>query len=177
MNILLIIDIRLELQFTHKTHIMLHHYLHKLLKRSLCRVPPKKSARFSRITKKLFNLRRAEIFRIHLYNYTSAISINTFLVNTFTLPAQSDTRLSKCESTEFAHRMHLTRSNNKIFRFAVLQHQPHTLNIIPCVSPVALSIKITQIQLILHTLCNTSSSNSNFAGHECFAPSLTLMIK
>ena len=70
-----------------------------------------------------------------------------------------------------------TRSNNEVLGFIVLQHQPHTFNIVLGVAPVAKRREVAEIKLALLALCNACGSKSDLARHEGFATALTLVVE
>ena len=67
--------------------------------------------------------------------------------------------------------------DNKIFGLFVLQHQPHTLDIIFRIAPVAPRIHIAEVQLILQALLDACYSQRNLARNEGFAATLAFVIE
>ena len=62
--------------------------------------------------------------------------------------------------------------DNEILRRFVLQHEPHALYVVWCVTPVATGAQITQIEFVLVALYDTGGCQSDFAGNEVFAAAL-----
>ena len=70
-----------------------------------------------------------------------------------------------------------TRCDHKVLRLVLLHDQPHTLNIVLCITPVTKRIHISKLQMILKPLRNTSRSQSDLTGNKVFSTTLRFMIK
>lgn len=68
-------------------------------------------------------------------------------------------------------------SNDEVFRLILLHDQPHTLDIILSVTPVAQRIHVAQLQMILQTLGDTTGSQRDLTGDEVLATALRLMVE
>ena len=156
---------------------MFHHDSYKFRETGLCRVPTQQRLGFSRVTQQLFHFAGAEIFRIHFHHCLSGFYVDTFLVYAFAFPAQFYAGFLKGKCGKFAYGVHLSGSNHEVFRRIVLQDKPHTFHIVFGISPVAACIQITQIQLVLESLCNACGSQCNLACNESLAAAFALMVK
>ena len=67
--------------------------------------------------------------------------------------------------------------NHKVVGFRLLEDEPHALDIVLGIAPVAQRVQVTQIELVLITLCNTSGSQCNLTGHEGLTAALTLVVE
>ena len=102
--------------------------------------------------------------------------VNTFLVHTFTFPAQVDARFLESKGGKFAYSVIFSGGDNKVFGRIVLQNQPHTFHIVFGVSPVAQGIQIPQVQFILESLCDACCRQGNFPGNKKFSPRRSLFV-
>src|SRR5262245_48040020 len=73
--------------------------------------------------------------------------------------------------------MGLTRRENIIIRFAFLHNAPHSLNIVACMAPIALSIQIPKTKRLLFTQLNSCDCTANFSGNESLAADRAFMIE
>jgi hypothetical protein len=48
----------------------------------------------------------------------------------------------------------------------MLKHEPHSLNIVSCKSPIALGIQVAQIEALLHAQLDTSRSSGDLTCDE-----------
>ena len=65
--------------------------------------------------------------------------------------------------------MLLTGGDNEILGNIMLEHQPHTFNIIFGITPVTQRIKISQFQIILQPAGDTADSQGYLACYKIFA--------
>ena len=82
-------------------------------------------------------------------------SMNTF-INAFTFPTNLNSSACKGTFHEFSDGSCFTGCNDKIFRFFLLKHQPHTFYIVFCITPVTFSVEISKIQFFLFSFYNVS---------------------
>ncbi|MPN47801.1 hypothetical protein SDC9_195405 [bioreactor metagenome] len=68
--------------------------------------------------------------------------------------------------------MLLAGSHNEVLRCVVLEHEPHALDIVFGISPVAQGIHVAQFQMILQALGDAPSRQGNFPGHEVLSATL-----
>ena len=75
------------------------------------------------------------------------------------------------------HRVLFACGDDKVLGLLVLQHQPHTVDIVRRIAPVTECIEIAQVKLVLQSQLNACCCHCDLAGDEVLAPSLTLMVK
>ena len=68
-------------------------------------------------------------------------------------------------------------SDHEIIGHVMLKDEPHALNVVAGITPVAKAGQIAEVKTLLLALCDTSSGKSNLAGHECLATTLRLMVE
>ena len=73
--------------------------------------------------------------------------------------------------------MLLTSSDDEVLGGVVLQHEPHALDIVTGVAPVAQGAEVPEVELVLLTSGDTSSGEGDLAGDEGFATALTLVVE
>src|SRR5438876_6577720 len=73
--------------------------------------------------------------------------------------------------------MGLARGYHIIARLIGLKHQPHRFHEILRVTPIALRVNISYVQLVLQAKLDPGGGASHFSGNESFASSFTLVIK
>jgi len=78
---------------------------------------------------------------------------------------------------ELTYRVLLTSSDDEVLRGVVLQHEPHALDIVTGIAPVAQGTEVPEVELVLLTCCDTSSSQSDLTGDEGLATALTLVVE
>src|SRR5690606_4258893 len=78
---------------------------------------------------------------------------------------------------ELANGSSNTGCNYIIFSSFLLKHQPHGLNVILCMAPVAFCREVSQVKAILQSKCYFTYRTCNFTCHKSFSTNRTLMIK
>src|SRR3989338_9367160 len=78
---------------------------------------------------------------------------------------------------KLSHRMRLVSRNHIVIRPFFLKHQPHRLDIILRITPISLSIQISQIEFILESHFNPSDGHRYLTSHESLTPPGGLVIK
>ena len=73
--------------------------------------------------------------------------------------------------------MLLTSSDDEVLGGVVLQHEPHALDIVTGVAPVAQGTEVPEVELVLLSCCDTSSSQSDLTSDEGLATALTLVVE
>ena len=156
---------------------MLYHDPHKLLERSLLRVPPQLRLRLRRVTEQLINFGRAEVLRIHLHQHLAGSDVDTLLIYAFAFPAELDSDFLESQSGELTHCMILAGSHHEIIRFRLLENEPHALYVVLGIAPVTEGIQITQIELVLESLRDACRRKRNLTRYKRLSAPLGLMIE
>jgi hypothetical protein len=84
---------------------------------------------------------------------------------------------SESQFDEITHAMRLAGGYDVVVRRLLLQHKPHSFDIVASETPVALGVEVSQVDLVLKTLADSAYGPSDFTGDESFAPTGTLMIE
>mmetsp|Transcript_21097 Transcript_21097/g.50915 ORF Transcript_21097/g.50915 Transcript_21097/m.50915 type:complete len:248 (+) Transcript_21097:397-1140(+) len=64
------------------------------------------------------------------------------------------------------HSVCLPRGQDVVIRSIVLEHHPHTLDVVTGMSPIALGINVTKVQALIQPLTNASDGNGDLARDE-----------
>ena len=67
--------------------------------------------------------------------------------------------------------------NDKVVRLGLLQDEPHALDIVLGIAPVAQGVQVAQIQFVLIALCDTCGSQRYLTCHEILATSFAFVIE
>ena len=59
----------------------------------------------------------------------------------------------------------------------MLQHEPHALDVVTGIAPVAQGTEVPEVELVLLASGDTSSGEGDLAGDEGLATALTLVLK
>ena len=78
---------------------------------------------------------------------------------------------------ELTYGVLLTSSDDEVLRGVVLQHEPHALDIVTGIAPVAQGTEVPEVELVLLSCCDTSSSQSDLTSDEGLATALTLVVE
>ena len=172
-------------------HIGIDHNLYQLFEGGLARVPTKLLASFRGVAPKVYNIGRTEkvgrdfdedIAHCQLsIGCSCGLRINilddTLLIDILAHKLKFDTHMFECIIAEVTHRVLHTCSDNKVFRFIVLKHQPHALYIVLGITPVAKRGEVTKEKFVLLSLCNTGGGKCNLAGDKGLATTLALVVE
>src|SRR4029079_17434252 len=85
--------------------------------------------------------------------------------------------LCKSEFDKVTHRVAFASSQNIIIRLRVLQHEPHSLYEVACVTPIAPSVEVTHVKLVLKPKLDRSNGASDLAGYKGLASQWTFMVE
>ena len=69
------------------------------------------------------------------------------------------------------------RRDNEIVRLLLLHDEPHTLNVVLSVAPVAQRVHIAQLEVVLQTLGYPACRECDLAGNEILAAALRLVVE
>lgn len=117
--------------------VVLGHDLHQLLISSGLRIPAQNSLSLGRVAPQVIDIGRAEPLGIHADQHLAGSCIIALFVDAGALPA--DGNAVRCESLlgEVADGMLHAGSDDEVLRLILLHDQPHTLDVILGVAPVA----------------------------------------
>src|SRR5882724_6737772 len=139
--------------------IRVGHQLGQFLERYLW-LPAENAFGFARIAEEQIDFRRAEIAWVNV-NELLPIEIKQF----------------KNFIEELANGMRLAGRDYKVVRLDSLQHEPHRLDVITGVSPVALRVEVSKEQLLLQTFLDARRGPGDLAGDKCLAAAWALVVK
>mmetsp|Transcript_6067 Transcript_6067/g.5347 ORF Transcript_6067/g.5347 Transcript_6067/m.5347 type:complete len:233 (-) Transcript_6067:143-841(-) len=85
--------------------------------------------------------------------------------------------MGKGNVAELLHRVSLTRGNNIVLRDIALEHEPHALNIVACMSPIAGGVEVAKAHAILLASFNGCHSTGDLASHKGLATARAFVIE
>src|SRR6185437_14242200 len=88
------------------------------------------------------------------------------LVDALARPDQLAADFGESGLDEFAYRMHFAGGEHVVVGLRLLQHEPHALDVIPGVAPVALRVEIAEIEAILESEFDCGDGAGDLAGDE-----------
>ena len=126
-----------EEEFLDELHVVLNHNLDEFRERGLLWVPSKFGLCLCGVAQQLIYLCRTEIFRINFNESLTRRFVVTLFIDTVTAPFEFDTNLFEGEGGKLTNCMILASSNHKVIWLWLLQDEPHTLDIVLGITPVA----------------------------------------
>src|SRR5690606_39367008 len=70
-----------------------------------------------------------------------------------------------------------TRCNHEVFGLILLEDEPHGLYVVMSMTPVALGVQVTQVQLFLQPQRYLGHGARNLTGYESLAPERGLVVR
>ncbi len=64
---------------------------------------------------------------------------------------------------------HLARRDHVVVGLVLLEHEPHRLDVVAGVAPVALRVEVAEVELLLHAQLDAPDGAGDLAGDECLA--------
>lgn len=79
-------------------------------------------------------------------NFTSLRTFSNFVDSVpLTFPLNSDSNVTECLFDEFSYWVSFTSCENEIVGFVLLQHAPHSFNVVASVSPITFGVEVTEV--------------------------------
>ena len=78
---------------------------------------------------------------------------------------------------ELADAVRLAGGDHEVVRLVLLEHQPHRLDVVPGVAPVALRVEVAERQLALKPELDRGGAVGDLASHELEAATLALVVE
>lgn len=132
----------------HDLEIVGDHLVAQIAHRGLVR-PTETGVRLGRIADQKLDLGRAEIARIDFDTILAGRPIPALLLDAPALPLKRDADVLEGPFDEFAHFRGLAGGKLVVVGLVLLQHQPNTAPVFAGVTPVAKSVEIAEIELLL----------------------------
>src|SRR3989344_3473069 len=141
------------------------------------RLPPKLALRFTRVATEVIHLVGAEVIRVDCHHFVAALAVYTDLLESLSLPDELYTDDAERFLGEFTHGVRLSRRNNVITGFFLLQHTPCGFHVLRRVSPIARGIKIAQLDMGSSTRRDLRHTVRYFPRNEIESATRRLVIK
>mmetsp|Transcript_139532 Transcript_139532/g.339007 ORF Transcript_139532/g.339007 Transcript_139532/m.339007 type:complete len:356 (+) Transcript_139532:16-1083(+) len=141
-----------------------HHLLAQLLEEHLG-LPAELLLRLGRVAQQQVHLCRAEVLRVDL-DQLAAILVPANLVHALAGPRDGQADLAERVLHELAHGVRLAGGQHEVIRLVHLQHQPHPLDVVARVAPVALRVDVAQVQAVLQARLDARHGARDLPRHE-----------
>src|ERR1700694_351811 len=132
--------------------VMFEHLVDQLGESRL-RLPAQRSFRFGRVAAQLVDLGRAQI---------------SLVTHHVLVPVEAGG--PKGGLHELAHRAHVACRDHVIVRLVLLEHQPHSLDVVTGVAPVAFGVEVSEPELVGLAGEDLPDASRDFACDEVLAP-------
>src|SRR6201991_3311459 len=158
------------------SHVGFHHVAHQRVK--ACSVPPPElGSRFARISEQRIYFGRPKIAWIDLHQRLSGRLVEALLLDAASLPDNRPADVSEGRFDEFTHRVCLAGGKNIIVWLVLLQDEPHSLDKIARVAPVAYCVEVPEKQFLLKPAIDRGDGARDLAGNKGLAPNGALVIE
>ena len=158
-------------------HVVVDHDLDELCKGGLGGVPAQFALGLAGVAPEVDNVGRAVEVGADLDNDLAGGLVDALLVHALADKFELDAHIVEGQLAELADGVLLTGGNDEILGRFVLQNQPHALDIILGIAPVAQAGQVAQIQLVLFSLGNAGGGQRDLAGDEGLAAALRLVVE
>ena len=182
MNILVILSKDLiavffeDLFFSKYINIRLYHLTYHLCN-CMFSFPSELFLSLGWISEEKIDLSRTEVSGIYTDDTFTCGLIISFFFYSYTSPFDLYSYLSKCPFDKLSHTIGLTRCEYKILWSILLEHEPHTSDIVLRMSPVTLSIHISYIEYLLESEMDTSYSTRDLSCDERLSTDRRLVVE
>src|SRR6185312_32018 len=139
--------------------------------------PAEPLPRLGRVPEQFVDLGRAEIARVDAHQDAATFFTDAALAGGLAFPTQRYPRLGKGEFDELAYRMRLSGGEHIVVGLLLLQHQPHALDIVAGMAPVAPRVEIADIEAVLAPPGDRRDRAGDLARDESLAAARPLVIE
>ena len=122
---------------SHFGHVAIDHEVDEFLEARFVGIPAQFGLGLGGVAPQIDDIRRAIEVGTDFNEHFSRGLVNAFLVDVLALELQFDAHTLESIVTELAYTVLYARSDDEIFRFVVLQDEPHALHVVLGIAPVA----------------------------------------
>ena len=153
-------------------HVAVNHDLDELLERGLVWVPAEPCACLCRVSPEVDDVCwTVEVWR-YLNEALACSLVVALLVHAFAAELEFDACVLESVVAELANGVLHAGSDYEVLWLLLLEDEPHTLNIILCIAPVAERREVAEEELVLLALSDAGCSESDLACYEGLAATL-----
>ena len=161
---------------------MIDHDLHQFLEGSGIGVPAEFGAGLRRVAPEVDNVGGAvevggDLDKGLADEVVGATDADALLVLGFALPLEFDTDIVEGELGKLADAMLHARGNDVVLGLARLEDEPHTLDVVLGVAPVAKGVEVAEVEFVLQALGDTGGGEGDLARDEGLAAAFALVIE
>ena len=106
-----------------------------------------------------------------------AADADAFLVLGFALPLEFDADIVEGELGKLADAVLHARGDDVVLGLAGLEDEPHTLDVVLGVAPVAQGVEVAEVEFVLQPLGDAGGGEGDLAGDEGLAAALALVVE
>ena len=117
-----------------------------------------------------------EVGRYLDYDF-AGLDVDAFFVLALAFEAEFNAGATEGVEAEFAHGGLLTGGDDEVFGGVLLEYEPHALDVVAGVAPVAEAGEVAQVEFFLFALGYAGGCEGDFAGDESFAAALGLVVE
>src|SRR5262249_23677392 len=140
-------------------------------------VPAELAAGLAGIAEQMVDLGRPEIARGDFDQNLTGRPVRALLVDAAAAPDHGAARLGEGLFNKFAHPAAFARPQHVIVGLALLEHQPHALDEVASVAPVAQGVEVTEEELLLQPMLDRGDRTRDLAGDEGFTADRALVVE
>ena len=159
--------------------ILLHHFSHKL-REGGGKLPSNLLLGLGGVTEEKVNLGGTEVLGIDSnQDPVLVVGVNTNFIDGsgLALPLDGGTNNGKGALDELTNGVGLSGCQDVIIGLILLEHAPHTLDVIAGVAPITLGINVSKVEVLVDSLVDAGDGGGNLTGDEGAATAGTLMVE
>ena len=138
--------------------------------------PSESIARLGAVAEQEIDLGRPEIPRVDLDEDPPGRDVDAAFLGVGAAPFDVDSDFAEGLLDERTDRCRDTGREDIVVGLILPQHQPHAVDEVTCVAPVALSVEVADVKLVLQPEVDRRYGARHLAGDEGLAPQWTFMI-
>ena len=158
-------------------HVVFDHELHEFFERRLLRVPAEFGPRLGRVAPEVHDVRGPVEVRAHLHQHATGGLVDTLLIGSLPDELELDADMAEGQGAEIAHAVLDAGGDDEVFRLLLLEDEPHALDIILRIAPVAEAGEVAEIQLVLLALGDAGGGQRDLASDERLATPLGFVVE
>src|SRR5262249_20858036 len=148
----------------------------QLLERGLGR-PAEPAPRLRGVALEDVDLGRPEVARIDLDEHAPGLRVRPLLFQPLPAPGELEAGAAERALAELAHRVGFPGRDDVIVGLLLLEHEPHRLDVVLRVAPVAPRSEVAEVEAVLEAVPDAPHGARDLARHERLAAALALVVE
>mmetsp|Transcript_12391 Transcript_12391/g.26985 ORF Transcript_12391/g.26985 Transcript_12391/m.26985 type:complete len:677 (+) Transcript_12391:166-2196(+) len=146
-------------------HVAVEHLVHELLEARLG-LPPELLHRQGRVAEQRLDLGGAEVPRRDLDEDSASLLVDGLLLEALAAPEHRPADHLEADRDELAHAVLLVRRHDVVVGLLLLQHEPHGLDVVTRVAPVAERVHVAKLDPLLLAGLDLGHGHRHLLRHE-----------